>query len=130
MALWQGESRRKPSGGRLVFSHGKRKFEMSREKQFTRLTIDREAVRRQYRGMGGSYKVGMLTAQYANVIDKKTNTAKKVAILNVVENPSDPNFVQRNIINKGAKIKTELGIAVVTSRPGQCGAINAVLVDN
>ena len=130
MALWQGESRRKPTGGRLVFSHGKRKFEMSREKQFTRLTIDREAVRRQYRGMGGSYKVGMLTAQYANVIDKKTNTAKKVAILNVVENPSDPNFVQRNIINKGAKIKTELGIAVVTSRPGQCGAINAVLVDN
>jgi small subunit ribosomal protein S8e len=130
MALWQGESRRKPSGGRLVFSHGKRKFEMSREKQYTRLTVDREAVLRQYRGMGGSYKVGMLTAQYANVIDKKTNTAKKVAILNVVENPSDPNFVQRNIINKGAKIKTELGIAVVTSRPGQCGAINAVLVDN
>ncbi|MBE6527528.1 MAG: 30S ribosomal protein S8e [Thermoplasmata archaeon] len=130
MALWQGESRRKPTGGRLVFSHGKRKFEMSREKQYTRLTVDREAVLRQYRGMGGNYKVGMLTAQYANVIDKKTNTAKKVAILNVVENPSDPNFVQRNIINKGAKIKTELGIAVVTSRPGQCGAINAVLVDN
>ena len=130
MALWQGESRRKPTGGRLVFSHGKRKFEMSREKQYTRLTVDREAVLRQYRGMGGNYKVGMLTAQYANVIDKKTNTAKKVAILNVVENPSDPNFVQRNIINKGAKIKTELGIAVVTPRPGQCGAINAVLVDN
>ena len=130
MALWQGESRRKPTGGRLVFSHGKRKFEMSREKQYTRLTVDREAVLRQYRGMGGNYKVGMLTAQYANVIDKKTNTAKKVAILNVVENPSDPNFVQRNIINKGAKITTELGIAVVTSRPGQCGAINAVLIDN
>ena len=130
MALWQGESRRKPTGGRLVFSHGKRKFEMSREKQYTRLTVDREAVLRQYRGMGGNYKVGMLTAQYANVIDKKTNTAKKVAILNVVENPSDPNFVQRNIINKGATIKTELGIAVVTPRPGQCGAINAVLIDN
>ena len=130
MALWQGESRRKPTGGRLVFSHGKRKFEMSREKQYTRLTVDREAVLRQYRGMGGNYKVGMLTAQYANVVDKKTNTVKKVAIQNVVENPSDPNFVQRNIINKGAKIKTELGIAVVTSRPGQCGAINAVLIDN
>ncbi len=130
MALWQGESRRKPTGGRLVFSHGKRKYEMSREKQYTRLTVDREAVLRQYRGMGGNYKVGMLTAQYANVVDKKTNTVKKVAIQNVVENPSDPNFVQRNIINKGAKIKTELGIAVVTSRPGQCGAINAVLLDN
>ncbi len=130
MALWQGESKRKPTGGRIVFSHGKRKFEMSREKQYTRLTTDREAVVKKYRGMGGSYKTGMLTAQYANVCDKKTNTVKKVLIQNVVENPSDPNFVQRNIINKGAKIKTELGIAVVTSRPGQVGAVNAVLVEN
>jgi small subunit ribosomal protein S8e len=72
----------------------------------------------------------MLAGEYANVVDKKTQTVKKVKILNVIANPSDPNFVQRNIINKGAKIKTELGIAVVTSRPGQCGAINAVLVDN
>ena len=37
MALWQGKSNRKPTGGRLVASHGKRKFEIGREKQFTRL---------------------------------------------------------------------------------------------
>lgn len=130
MALWQGESRRKPTGGRLVFSHGKRKFEMSREKNYTRLNASRPAVVKKYRSMGGSYKVGMLTAQYANVVDKKNKTVKKVLIKNVVENPSDPNFVQRNIINKGAKIDTEAGLAIVTSRPGQVGAVNAVLVDN
>ncbi|AGI47348.1 SSU ribosomal protein S8E [Thermoplasmatales archaeon BRNA1] len=128
MALWQGKSGRKATGGRFILSRGKRKFEISREKQFTRLTKDQPAVRKQYRGMGGSVKVGMLTAQFANVVDKKTNTVKQVKILNVVENPSDPNYVQRNIINKGAKIETEAGTAIVTSRPGQHGAINAVLI--
>lgn len=128
MALWQGKSGRKSTGGRFILSRGKRKFEISREKQYTKLTKDQPAVLKRYRGMGGSYKFGMLTAQYANVLDKKTNTSKKVKILNVVENPSDPNYVQRNIINKGAKIETEAGTAVVTSRPGQHGAVNAVLI--
>ena len=33
-----------------------------------------------------------------------------------------------NILNKGATITTELGDAIVTSRPGQDGAVNAVLI--
>jgi small subunit ribosomal protein S8e len=126
MALWQAKSNRKPTGGRLVVARGKRKFEISREKQYTKLGVE---SLRQYRGMGGSSKVGMLLAEYANVVDKKTNTVKRMKILTVSANPSDPNYVQRNIINKGAKIKTDLGEAIVTSRPGQDGAINAVLVD-
>ena len=126
MALWQGKSNRKPTGGRLVASHGKRKFEIGREKQFTRIG---EQTLKQYRGAGGSVKVGMLNAQYANVVDKKTNTVKKVKILTVKSNPSDPNYVQRNIMNKGATISTEIGDAVITSRPGQDGAVNAVLLE-
>ncbi len=46
----------------------------------------------------------------------------------MVENPANPNYVQRNIITKGAIIKTSAGNAKVTSRPGQDGTINAVLV--
>ncbi|MDO5862188.1 MAG: 30S ribosomal protein S8e [Thermoplasmata archaeon] len=126
MALWQGESNRKPTGGRLVASHGKRKFEIGREKQFTKIG---QQTLKQYRGAGGSVKIGMLSAQYANVVDKKTNTVKKVKILTVKSNPSDPNYVQRNIMNKGATITTEIGDAVITSRPGQDGAINAVLLE-
>ncbi|MDO5853843.1 MAG: 30S ribosomal protein S8e [Thermoplasmata archaeon] len=126
MALWQGESNRKPTGGRLVASHGKRKFEIGREKQFTKIG---QQTLKQYRGAGGSVKIGMLSAQYANVVDKKTNTVKKVKILTVKSNPSDPNYVQRNIMNKGATITTEIGDAVITSRPGQDGAINAVLIN-
>ncbi|MCQ2070944.1 MAG: 30S ribosomal protein S8e [archaeon] len=126
MALWQGESSRKSTGGRLVLARGKRKFEISREKLNTKLGTESS---RQYRGRGGSYKTGLLVAEYANVVDKKTHVVKKVKIQNVVANPADPNFVQRNIMNKGAKIKTELGEAVITSRPGQDGAVNAVLVE-
>ena len=37
MALWQGRSNRKPTGGRLVPRQGKRKFEIGREKQYTKL---------------------------------------------------------------------------------------------
>ena len=70
----------------------------------------------------------MLAAEYANVVDKKTNKVSRVKIINVKTNPADPNFVQRNILNKGATITTELGDAVVTSRPGQDGAVNAVLI--
>ena len=125
MALWQGKSNKKSTGGRLVPSKGKRKFEIGREKQFTRL--GKQSLK-QYRTCGGNVKVGMLAAEYANVVDKKTNTVKKVKITNVKTNPADPNYVQRNIINKGATIETEIGTAVVTSRPGQDGAVNAVLI--
>lgn len=126
MALWQGKSRRKPTGGRRVSSRGKRKFEISREKQYTK--VGRQSLK-EYRGMGGCHKTGMLAAEYANVVDKKNNKIQKLKILNVTVNPADPNYVQRNIINKGARITTELGDAVVTSRPGQDGAINAVLLE-
>ena len=125
MALWQGKSNKKSTGGRLVPSKGKRKFEIGREKQFTRL--GKQSLK-QYRTCGGNVKVGMLAAEFANVVDKKTNTVKKVKITNVKTNPADPNYVQRNIINKGATIETELGTAIVTSRPGQDGAVNAVLI--
>jgi small subunit ribosomal protein S8e len=125
MALWQGKSRRKPTGGRRVPSASKRKFEIGREKQYTKLGAE---SLKQYRGAGGNVKVGMLAAEFANVVDKKTNTVKKVKIINVKANPADPNYIQRNILNKGATIETEIGDAVVTSRPGQDGAVNAILL--
>jgi small subunit ribosomal protein S8e len=46
-----------------------------------------------------------------------------------VENPANPHYVRRNIITKGAVIKTELGNAKVTSRPGQDGVVNAALIE-
>ena len=78
--------------------------------------------------MGGNVKNGVLLAEYANVVNKNDNTTTKVKIITVKTNPADPNYVQRNIMNKGATITTEAGDAIVTSRPGQDGVINAVLI--
>jgi small subunit ribosomal protein S8e len=51
------------------------------------------------------------------------------AIMSVVENESDPNYVRRNILVKGAIIETDKGRVRITSRPGKDGVINGVLVE-
>ena len=126
MAIWQGKSNRKPTGGRRVPSANKRKFEIGRENQSTKLGAE---SLKQYRGAGGNVKVGMLVAEYANVVYKNSGKVTKMNIVNVSANPAEPNYIQRNILNKGATIDLEDGSkAVVTSRPGQDGSVNAILL--
>lgn len=125
MALWQGKSKRKPTGGRLVQNRKKRRYEIGREPLLTNLG---EESLRQYRTMGGNTKVKMLSAAYANVVDPKTNQVKRVRIAKVTGNSANPNYVQRNIMNRGATIQTDMGLARITSRPGQDGTVNAVLL--
>ncbi len=125
MALWQGKSRRKMSGGRRRYARKKRKFEIGTEQQYA--TVG-PAKHKLYRTRGGkTSKARVLGAEYANVVDPKTKKTKKVKIVTVKTNAANPHFVQRNIITKGATIQTEIGVARVTSRPGQDGVINAVL---
>jgi len=125
MALWQGKSQRKPSGGRLRLARKKRRFEIGRDAEYTYMG---ETRLQKFRTRGGNSKAKLLKSQYANVVDPATKKMQKAKILTVKENSANPNYVQRNIINKGAIIQTELGLAKVTSRPGQDGAVNAVLV--
>ncbi|MEM0448958.1 MAG: 30S ribosomal protein S8e [Methanomassiliicoccales archaeon] len=125
MALWQGKSRRKPSGGRLRLARKKRRFEIGRDAEYTYLgpvRLEKLRVR------GGNVKVRLLKADMANVTDPSTRKTQRVKILTVKENSANPNFVQRNIITKGAVIQTEIGLAKVTSRPGQDGSVDAVLI--
>jgi small subunit ribosomal protein S8e len=46
----------------------------------------------------------------------------------VEENVANPNYVRRNLLTRGAVIRTETGRARIISRPGQDGVINAVLI--
>lgn len=62
-----------------------------------------------------------------NVADKQ-GKSQKTEIVNVVENPANANLVRRNVITKGCVVETKLGRARVTSRPGQEGVVNGVLV--
>jgi small subunit ribosomal protein S8e len=125
MALWQGKSRRKSTGGKYKSSRKKRKFEMGREQ--IEATVGDHKVKI-IRVRGGNSKVRVLVGGVVNVLNPKTKKSKKTKILRVVENTANPHYVRRNIITKGAIIATEMGNAKVTSRPGQDGTINAVLI--
>jgi small subunit ribosomal protein S8e len=125
MAIWQGRSLKKPSGGRIVLARKKRKRELGREPANTRVTEEFEK-RKIIKTYGGNRKVRLVEALYANVFEG--GKGRKVKILNVIENPANRQYARRNIITRGAIIETEIGKAVVTSRPGQDGVVNAVLL--
>lgn len=126
MGYYHGNDLKKPSGGKKRPYRGKRKYEAGRPPTETRLS-EREA-RKIIRVRGGNSKVRLKRAVYANVIDPSSNKAQKAKIIRVLETPAHTEFARRGIIIKGAIIETELGKAKVTSRPGQDGVINAVLL--
>ena len=124
MAVSQYRSKRKVSGGVYIRARKKRKFELGRGFRETKVG---EVKKKSLRKKGGGVKTALLSCNVANVFDGKQY--KKSKITSVVENKANRHFVRRNIITKGAVIETELGKAKVVSRPGQEGAINAVLVE-
>lgn len=126
MARWQGKSLKKPTGGRRRLTRGKRKYEMGRD--FIEPKLGESKIIR-IRGRGGNQKLRLLSTNVANVTDPKTGRTTKAKILGVEENPANRHFVRRHILTKGAIIATEIGKARITSRPGQDGVINAVLVE-
>jgi small subunit ribosomal protein S8e len=124
MAQWHGISRRKSTGGRLVQARSKRRTEISSEKQYAFVG---EPKRKIYRKTGGNAMVRVLVDNRVAVSDG-SGKATMASIINVVENPSNPNFVRRNILTKSAIIDTDKGLVRITSRPGQDGVINGVLI--
>ena len=125
MAIVQARSKRKASGGRYTSTLSKRKHMIGRLASMTKVGM---AKLKKVRTKGGGVKGKLLSVETANVFDPKTKKASKAKIKNVVENPANRYFVRRNVITKGTIIETEKGKAKVTSRPGQDGTVNAVLI--
>lgn len=126
MAIWQGKSKRKPTGGRIRPARLKKRFEIGRDYEFTLIG---EPKRKHIRVRGNHLKMRLQRESTANVIDKKNHKVLRAKIIKVVKNTANPHYVRRNIITKGAVIQTDKGNALVTSRPGQDGVINAVLIE-
>lgn len=126
MGRWQGRSSRKPTGGRIWPRRGKRKREMGREFIEVRIAPAKNV---KLRAFGGGKKIVLYSTDAANVADPKTGRTSKAKIISVISSPADPHFVRRNVVTKGAIIQTEIGRAKVTSRPGQDGVVNAVLIE-
>jgi small subunit ribosomal protein S8e len=124
--LWQGLSVRKVTGGRIRPAKGKRRTEIGLAPADTHIGEDKRKI---MRTCGNNEKVRALRAIYVNVTTRSDGKTRKAKIETVVENHADPNYMRRNILTKGAIIKTELGKARVLSRPAQDGVVNAVLIE-
>jgi small subunit ribosomal protein S8e len=126
VSVWHGSTRKKkPSGGRRKGFRKKRKFEQG---TFPAETLMGEQKRKLTRGRGGNFKLKILSTKQACVTDPKTGKTEKTQILRVVKNRANIDYDRRGVITKGAVIETSLGSARVTSRPGQHGVLNAVLM--
>ncbi len=125
MAVSQFKSKKTPTGARYHAYRKKKKFECGSSPTMTKVG---DYKRKKLRVLGGNVKQRVLIADVVNLMDPNTKKASKAKLLNVSGNEANRYFVRRNIITKGCLINTDKGDAKVTSRPGQNGAINAVLV--
>ena len=125
MALSQGRPKRKQTGARYKDFRKKRQHELGREPSFTKLDKKRVSV---FRVMGAHRKLKLLSSDTANLYDPKSKSYNQAKIKTITDNPANRHFIRRNIMTKGSVIDTELGKARITSRPGQDGTVNAVLI--
>jgi len=125
MAVKQGRPKRTTTGARYIDYRKFRKSELGRAPALTHIGNVKSRV---IRGRGGNLKVRLMIGEFANVIDQKSKKFEKAKILSVIDNPASRHYIRRNIITKGTIIETDKGRAKVTSRPGQHGMVNAVLI--
>ena len=125
MAIIQKRSKRKATGGRYKSKVKKKLAGLGNHPRHTK--IGKKALRI-IRIIGGNKKQFLLSSDVLNVYDKKSKKYKKTKILSIVSNSANRHFIRRNILTKGAIVKTDLGNVKITSRPGQEGTINGVLL--
>ena len=125
MAISQTRSKRKQTGSLYRDYRKKKKHELGRLAALTKLEKKRSAS---IRTRGDNKKVRLLSIDTANLLDPKTKKHEQVKIKTILETPANRHFVRRSIITKGCVVDTEKGKAKITSRPGQDGTVNAVLI--
>ncbi|MFX1355841.1 MAG: 30S ribosomal protein S8e [Promethearchaeota archaeon] len=125
MARSQARSKRKYTGKKYRYFRKKRKRELERPPIETKIGTHKK---KKQRIMGGNQKLKLFSTDYINVTDLNTNKTSKVKILRFESNLASKDYNRRHILTKGAIVETELGKAKITSRPGQHGVLNAVLI--
>ncbi len=125
MAISQFKAKRKISGGRYKNFRKKRLTDLGRDPTLPKVAEIRKS---KFRITSGSRKIVLLSSNIVNVYIPKEKKYKKAKIETVVDNPANRNYIRRNILTKGTIIKTELGNARITNRPGQEAQVNAILI--
>lgn len=124
MVLNQARPKRKASGARYKKQTIRRQHETGREPALTKIESTRKKT---VRTLGGNKKTKALATRTAHLITKDGKHVN-ATITSVKDNPANRHFIRRNIITKGAIIETDKGDARVTSRPGQHGTVQGVLI--
>src|SRR5512143_1206764 len=117
--------KRKLTGGKKRVYRTKKKYEAG---GYPAETVLGEPRRKSTRGLGANSKVKVLADKFASVTDPATGKTQKTEITRVVKNGANVDYNRRGVMTKGAEIETALGLAKVTSRPGNDGIINAILI--
>lgn len=125
MVQIHSRSKRRSTGALVRKAKGKRKRELGKPPIETRLGSEKKKI---IRTKGGGSKIKLFNIDYVNVVNQKTGKIEKVPIKKVEINHCSVDYSRRSIITKGAILDTELGYVRVTSRPGQSGILNAVMV--
>jgi small subunit ribosomal protein S8e len=125
MGIWHRRSGRTETGARLKKFKGKRKYEMGRTPTET---VMGEPKRKVVDSKGKANKSPLMRTNMVNVTDPKTGTTSHADLQDVEENSASVDYQRRKVITRGTIIKTSKGLARVTSRPGQDGVINAILI--
>jgi small subunit ribosomal protein S8e len=125
MGVWHRRSNRTNTGARIRKFRSKRKHQLGRTPTETLMG---DAKRRLIDSRSKNKKMPALRINYVNVTDPSKNETYRAELLDVEKNEANMDYQRRKVITRGTIIKTSKGRAKVTSRPGQNGIINAVLV--
>lgn len=115
----------KITGGRRHPLRIRRKYEMDRYPNEALARDEQVTVTRRTRGAHS--KTALKTAEFVNLAGAGEKIVKS-KILKVLENPTNNDYQRRGVITRGAVLETEEGTCRVVSRPGQDGAVNAILI--
>lgn len=126
MAQWHLRSKKSPTG--RAMSRLRKKRRQDRGSEFTETKIGSRKARTK-RARGDTQKRRLLSVEKINVADPTTGKISRTTILSVESNPANPHYERRNILTRGAIVKTEAGLARITSRPGQQGIANGILLE-
>lgn len=131
MTQYHPKDLKKPSGGMRRASHKKKIYEGGGiwcETKLLTAEDNKGEKRKATKTKGLCMKSKLYSTGIANIINPKTGKAERTKILEVVDHPDNPHFTRQMLITKGCTLKTGLGLARVTSRPGQHGVVNCVLL--
>ncbi|MFH2112636.1 MAG: 30S ribosomal protein S8e [Candidatus Bathyarchaeota archaeon] len=124
MAWHDTLTKKKQTGGKKRAYRSKRIFDQGRAPVETVLG---ETKRKTVKGRSRMEKTKIVKASMVNVSDPATGKTENLEILDVISNPAKADYNRRGVITKGTIVRTEKGLARIISRPGQDGALNAVV---